>query len=117
MPSDQHYSEPTVGALIFDPAGRLFLMKSHKWGGKYVVPGGHVCPRRLTPLASSTGTRSFPALVSFRFCGGISALPAAAFPARIPDRPPAEIPRKKFRLSDPKVCYAVMGTCEEYRRW
>lgn len=42
MPSDQHYPEPTVGALIFDPAGRLFLMRSHKWGGKYVVPGGHV---------------------------------------------------------------------------
>ncbi|RPI48727.1 MAG: NUDIX domain-containing protein, partial [Chloroflexi bacterium] len=42
MPSTQHYPEPTVGALIFDPAGRLFLMRSHKWAGKYVVPGGHV---------------------------------------------------------------------------
>lgn len=42
MPSDQRYPEPTVGALIFDPAGRLFLMKSHKWAGRYVVPGGHV---------------------------------------------------------------------------
>jgi nucleoside triphosphatase len=42
MPPAQHYPEPTVGALIFDPAGRLFLMQSHKWGGKYVVPGGHV---------------------------------------------------------------------------
>ena len=40
--STQHYPEPTVGALIFDPAGRLFLMQSHKWGGQYVVPGGHV---------------------------------------------------------------------------
>ena len=39
MPSPQHYPEPTVGALIFDPAGRLFLMRSHKWGGRYVVPG------------------------------------------------------------------------------
>ena len=38
----QHYPEPTVGALIFDPEGRLFLMRSHKWAGKYVVPGGHV---------------------------------------------------------------------------
>lgn len=38
----QHYPEPTVGALIFDPKGRLFLMQSHKWGGQYVVPGGHV---------------------------------------------------------------------------
>jgi nucleoside triphosphatase len=42
MPPAQHYPEPTVGALIFDPAGRLFLMKSHKWAGRYVVPGGHV---------------------------------------------------------------------------
>ena len=42
MPLAQHYPEPTVGALIFDPDGRLFLMKSHKWAGKYVVPGGHV---------------------------------------------------------------------------
>ncbi len=42
MSSVQHYPEPTVGALIFDPDGRLFLMQSHKWGGQYVVPGGHV---------------------------------------------------------------------------
>ena len=40
--SAQHYPEPTVGALIFDPAGRLFLVRSHKWGGRWVVPGGHV---------------------------------------------------------------------------
>ena len=42
MAAEQHYPEPTVGALIFDPAGRLFLMRSHKWAGNYVVPGGHV---------------------------------------------------------------------------
>ena len=42
MPSRQHFPEPTVGALIFDPADRLFLMRSHKWADKYVVPGGHV---------------------------------------------------------------------------
>ena len=42
MESAQNYPEATVGALIFDPAGRLFVMQSHKWGGKYVVPGGHV---------------------------------------------------------------------------
>ena len=39
---DQVYPEPTTGALIFDRAGRLFLMKSHKWEGKWVIPGGHV---------------------------------------------------------------------------
>ncbi len=42
MQTTQHYPEPTVGALIFDPAGRLFPMRSHKWGGQYVAPGGHV---------------------------------------------------------------------------
>jgi len=38
----QRYPEPTVGALIFGPDGRLFLMSSHKWKGKYVIPGGHI---------------------------------------------------------------------------
>ncbi len=41
-PAAQQYPEPTVGALIFDAQGRLLLLKSHKWRGKYVVPGGHV---------------------------------------------------------------------------
>ena len=40
--ANQAFPEPTVGALIFDPAGRLFLMRSHKWHGAYVIPGGHV---------------------------------------------------------------------------
>jgi nucleoside triphosphatase len=40
--TEQQYPEPTVGALIFNPSGELFLMKSHKWRGKYVVPGGHI---------------------------------------------------------------------------
>lgn len=40
--SAQMYPEPTVGALIFNSRGELFLMKSHKWLGKYVVPGGHI---------------------------------------------------------------------------
>lgn len=40
--SGQKYPEPTVGALIFNRSGELFLMKSHKWRGKYVVPGGHL---------------------------------------------------------------------------
>jgi nucleoside triphosphatase len=42
MTTQQQYPEPTVGGLIFNPAGKLFLMKSHKWLGKYVVPGGHI---------------------------------------------------------------------------
>jgi len=40
--AEQQYPEPTVGALIFGPDERLFLMSSHKWKGKYVVPGGHI---------------------------------------------------------------------------
>lgn len=38
----QRYPEPTVGALIFNNEGKIFLMKSHKWKGKYVIPGGHI---------------------------------------------------------------------------
>jgi ubiquinone/menaquinone biosynthesis C-methylase UbiE/ADP-ribose pyrophosphatase YjhB (NUDIX family) len=40
--AEQQYPEPTVGALILDRAGRLFLTRAHKWRDKYVVPGGHV---------------------------------------------------------------------------
>jgi nucleoside triphosphatase len=40
--AEQRYPEPTVGALIFNTEGRLFLMSSHKWRGKWVVPGGHI---------------------------------------------------------------------------
>jgi len=38
----QKYPEPTVGALIFNPEDKLFLMTSPKWKGKYVIPGGHI---------------------------------------------------------------------------
>ncbi|RLE45477.1 ADP-ribose pyrophosphatase [Candidatus Woesearchaeota archaeon] len=40
--AEQQYPEPTAGALIFNPEGKIFLMKSHKWKNKYVIPGGHV---------------------------------------------------------------------------
>jgi nucleoside triphosphatase len=39
---DQQFPEPTVGALIFNAQGQLFLMRSHKWRGKHVIPGGHI---------------------------------------------------------------------------
>jgi nucleoside triphosphatase len=39
---DQIFPEPTVGVFIFNQKGELLLLKSHKWPGKYVVPGGHV---------------------------------------------------------------------------
>jgi nucleoside triphosphatase len=40
--NEQRYPEPTVGALIFNPEGQLLLVKTHKWPGKYTIPGGHV---------------------------------------------------------------------------
>ena len=40
--AEQTFPEPTVGVFIFNPKGELLLLKSHKWPGKYVVPGGHV---------------------------------------------------------------------------
>jgi len=39
---DQIFPEPTVGVFIFNQAGEMLLLKSHKWPDKYVVPGGHV---------------------------------------------------------------------------
>ena len=40
--ADQQFPEPTTGGLIFNSEGKLFLMKSHKWRDKWVVPGGHI---------------------------------------------------------------------------
>lgn len=34
--------EPTVGGLIFNAKGEIFLMKSDKWKGMYCIPGGHI---------------------------------------------------------------------------
>ena len=39
---EQKFPEPTAGALIFNPEGRILLMKSHKWKDRYVMPGGHI---------------------------------------------------------------------------
>lgn len=38
----QKFPEPTVGALILNKDGEIFLMKSYKWKNKYVMPGGHI---------------------------------------------------------------------------
>jgi nucleoside triphosphatase len=40
--TNQTFPEPTVGILIFNPRGELLLTKTHKWLGKYGVPGGHI---------------------------------------------------------------------------
>lgn len=39
---EQKYPEPTCGALIFNPEGRILLIKSYKWKNKYTIPGGHI---------------------------------------------------------------------------
>ena len=39
---EQQYPEPTVGALILNPEGRLLLVRSRKWRDRFVVPGGHI---------------------------------------------------------------------------
>jgi nucleoside triphosphatase len=40
--AEQIFPEPTVGVFVFNHEDKLLLLKSHKWPGKYVVPGGHV---------------------------------------------------------------------------
>jgi nucleoside triphosphatase len=40
--SKQVFPEPTVGALIVNPEGKILLAKSHKWFDKYTLPGGHI---------------------------------------------------------------------------
>ncbi len=39
---EQKYPRVTVGGLIVNPEGKVFLMKSPKWFGKYIIPGGHI---------------------------------------------------------------------------
>lgn len=39
---EKRYHEPTVGALIFNPVGKTFLMKTFKWSNKYATPGGQI---------------------------------------------------------------------------
>lgn len=32
----------TVGALVLDPDGRVLVVRTHKWGGRWGVPGGKI---------------------------------------------------------------------------
>ncbi|MEJ2629430.1 MAG: NUDIX domain-containing protein [bacterium] len=36
--------EPVVGAVIFNPQGKILIIRSAKWGNKYIIPGGHIKP-------------------------------------------------------------------------
>ena len=38
----QQYPEPTVRAVILNTRADVFLMRSHKWRGLWVMPGGHI---------------------------------------------------------------------------
>ena len=40
--SSRKYPEPVVGALVFNKKGEIILIKSPKFQGKYIVPGGHI---------------------------------------------------------------------------
>lgn len=40
--SGQRYPESTVGALILNKKGEMLLVRSHKWGDRYTIAGGHV---------------------------------------------------------------------------
>lgn len=40
--SKQQFPEPTAGALVFNPEGKVLLVRSHKWSNKYTIVGGHI---------------------------------------------------------------------------
>ncbi len=40
--TEQLFPEPPIGIFIFNPNRELLLTKTHKWRGKYGVPGGHI---------------------------------------------------------------------------
>ena len=42
MDNEIKYPEVTVGVLVFNQEGKVFLMVSPKWRGKYGLPGGHI---------------------------------------------------------------------------
>ena len=42
MIGNQRYPEPTVGAIILNRKGQMLLVRSHKWGDRYTIAGGHV---------------------------------------------------------------------------
>jgi ADP-ribose pyrophosphatase YjhB (NUDIX family) len=42
VPEPPRYPLPTVGALLVGPSGRLLFVRTHKWGGRWGVPGGKV---------------------------------------------------------------------------
>src|SRR5262249_16168964 len=39
---ESHPPIVTVGALIFDPAGRVLMVQTHKWSNLWGIPGGKI---------------------------------------------------------------------------
>jgi len=62
--NDQLFPEPMVGILIFNLHNELFLMKTHKWHGKYGVPGGHIELGETAIETARRETRDEPDLIS-----------------------------------------------------
>lgn len=38
----KNYPKPVVGAVIFNPEGKILICRARKWNNKYVIPGGHI---------------------------------------------------------------------------
>jgi len=38
----RNYPKPVVGAVIFNPEGKVLICRAPKWGNKYIIPGGHI---------------------------------------------------------------------------
>lgn len=42
LPSSPRYPLATVGALVVGPSGRILIIRTHKWGARWGVPGGKI---------------------------------------------------------------------------
>lgn len=54
----------TVGALIFDPQGRVLLVRTHKWGDRWGIPGGKIDPGETMESALVREVREETGLVA-----------------------------------------------------
>ena len=69
--SESRYPEPTAGALIQNPEGRILLLRSHKFNDLYAIPGGHIelgetAEEALTLPIDRYTTRAVEALLARR---------------------------------------------------
>lgn len=53
----QQFPEPIVGTFIQNNKGEIILIKTHKWNGKYCVPGGHIEVGETMEQASKRETK------------------------------------------------------------